>query len=169
MPVLNAQLQAALSVGDYATISGNTAATAMATRMTTAARALLPKFDTGYWSLYSLRGDDSPLDYHDYVIGLLRKLGDAHRRGRLAEHRGPVRGLRVRAAGDPLRAAPPTVYPRPADGFLDDAPIRFWLSKALDRDAARRREARHADVRPRREHVLLVAGRRRARDVPTRS
>src|SRR6185312_7541714 len=74
VPVLNAQLQAALSVGDYAAASGNSAAAAMATRLTAAARALLPKFDTGYWSLYSLKGDESPLDYHDYVIGLLRKL-----------------------------------------------------------------------------------------------
>jgi hypothetical protein len=24
---------------------------------------------------------------------------------------------------------PPTVYPHPADGFRDEAPIRFWLSK----------------------------------------
>ncbi len=130
VPVLNAQLQAALSVGDYATISGNAAATAMATRLTAAARSMLPRFDTGYWSLYSLRGDESPLDYHDYVIGLLRKLAsrtgevvwqEAARRFQDYESEPPV----IR-----LRGAPATVYPRPADGFLDEAPIRFWLSKA---------------------------------------
>src|SRR4029450_6745261 len=60
VPVLNAQLQAALSVGDYATIAGNSAATAMAARLTTAARALLPQLETRYWSLYSTRGDESP-------------------------------------------------------------------------------------------------------------
>jgi hypothetical protein len=130
VPVLNAQLQAALSVGDYAAASGNSAAAAMATRLTAAARALLPKFDTGYWSLYSLKGDESPLDYHDYVIGLLRKLktrtGDtvwqtAADRFQDYETEPPV----IR-----LRGAPETIYPRPADGYLDQAPIRFWLSKA---------------------------------------
>jgi hypothetical protein len=130
VPVLNAQLQAALSVGDYAAITGNSSAAAMATRMTAAARSLLPKFDTGYWSLYSLKGDEAPLDYHDYVIGLLRKLatrtGDpvwrsAADRFQTYETEPPV----IR-----LRGAPPTVFPRPADGYLDEAPIRFWLSKA---------------------------------------
>jgi hypothetical protein len=130
IPVLNAQLQAAISIGDYATISGNTAAAAMATRMTDAARTLLPKFDTGYWSLYSLRGDESPLDYHDYVIDLLRKL--ANRTG------DPVWGEKADRfetyESEPplilLRSPPSTVYPHPEDGFRDAAPIRFWLSKA---------------------------------------
>jgi D-glucuronyl C5-epimerase-like protein len=128
-PVLNAQLQAALSVGDYAAISGDPAADALATRLTAAAGALLPRFDTGYWSLYSLRGSESPLDYHDYVIGLLRKLsirtgdtgwGEAADRFRSYESQPPVIRL-----GPPA----PTVYPRPADGYRDEAPIRFWLSK----------------------------------------
>jgi hypothetical protein len=129
-PVLNAQLQAALSVGDYATLAGNAAAAAMAARLTTAARALLPRFDTGYWSLYSLKGDESPLDYHDYVIGLLRKL--ATRTGEAA-WRGAADRFQAYESQPPVirfRGAPPPVYPRPVDGFRDDAPIRFWLSKA---------------------------------------
>jgi D-glucuronyl C5-epimerase C-terminus len=129
VPVLNAQLQAALSIGDYATISGNAPASALAARMTDAARRLLPKFDTGYWSLYSLHGDESPLDYHDYVIGLLRKL--ATRTGDAAWREAADR-FEAYESEPPmirLRAAPPTVYPRPADGFRDEAPIRFWLSK----------------------------------------
>lgn len=128
-PVLNAQLQAALSIGDYAAIVGDPAADAMATRLTAAARALLPRFDTGYWSLYSLGGDDSPLDYHDYVITLLRRLatrtgdsgfGAAADRFRAYESQPPA----IRPG-----APSPTLYPRPADGFRDEAPIRFWLSK----------------------------------------
>ena len=128
-PVLNAQLQAALSVGDYAAIVGDPAADSFAARLIGAARALLPRFDTGYWSLYSLKGDESPLDYHDYVIALLRKLAtrtgdsgwsDVADRFQTYETQPPV--IRV---GPP----PPTVYPRPADGFRDEAQIRFWLSK----------------------------------------
>ena len=81
VPVLNAQLQAALSLGDYAELTGDPDAQAFADRLTASAQTLLPRFDTGYWSRYSLHGDDSPLHYHDYVIALLRKLaartGDA--------------------------------------------------------------------------------------------
>jgi D-glucuronyl C5-epimerase C-terminus len=127
--VLNAQLQAALSIGDYATISGNAAATGLAERMTAAARTLLPRFDTGFWSLYSLRGDESPLDYHDYVIGLLRKL--ATRTGDAAWQEAADR-FETYESEPPivrLRAAPAPVYPRPEDGYRDEAPIRFWLSK----------------------------------------
>lgn len=129
VPVLNAQLQTALSVGDYATISGDSAAAGMATRLTAAARTLLPRFDTGYWSLYSLRGDESPLDYHDYVIGLLRKL--AVRTGDDAWRAAADRfeGYESEPPVLRFRGAPATVYPHPADGFRDEAPIRFWLSK----------------------------------------
>jgi hypothetical protein len=128
-PVLNAQLQAALSIGDYATISGSAAASGLAARMTDAARRLLPRFDTGYWSLYSLRGDESPLDYHDYVIGLLRKL--ATRTGAAAWQEAADR-FEAYESEPPvvrLREAPPPVYPRPEDGYRDEASIRFWLSK----------------------------------------
>src|SRR6266511_2377300 len=55
-PVLNAQLQTILSLGDYAEISGNADAAGVVERLKGAARALLPRFDTGYWSLYSLAG-----------------------------------------------------------------------------------------------------------------
>jgi D-glucuronyl C5-epimerase-like protein len=129
VPVLNAQLQAALSVGDYATISGNSAAAALATRLTDAARMLLPRFDTGYWSLYSLRGDESSLGYHDYVIGLLRKV--ATRTGEAAWRDVADRFQAYESQPPIIRAGPPppAVYPRPADGYRDEATIRFWLSK----------------------------------------
>jgi hypothetical protein len=129
VPVLNAQLQAALSVGDYAAISGDPGADEYAARLMAAARTLLPRFDTGYWSLYSLRGDESPLDYHDYVIGLLRKLAT---RTDDPEWREVADRFQAYETQPPvIRPGPaaPTVYPHPADGFRDEAPIRFWLSK----------------------------------------
>ena len=129
VPVLNAQLQAALSIGDYAAISGNGAAQGLAVRMTDAAQRLLPRFDTGYWSLYSLRGDESPLDYHDYVIGLLRKLATRTGDAAWQEAADRFEAYETEPPVIRLRSAPPTVYPRPADGFRDEAPIRFWLSK----------------------------------------
>jgi D-glucuronyl C5-epimerase C-terminus len=129
IPVLNAQLQAALSVGDYAAITGDPAADAFATRLAASARALLPRFDTGYWSLYSLGGEESPLDYHDYVIGLLRKL--ATRTGDSGWSAAADRFQTYETQPPLVRVGPPspTVYPWPEDGYRDAATIRFWLSK----------------------------------------
>ena len=128
-PVLNAQLQAALSVGDYAALTGQPPAEALANRLTASAEALLPSFDTGYWSRYSLHGDDSPLHYHDYVITLLRKL--AARTGDAGWSETADRFLAYETQAPVLRVGgiPATLYPRPADGYRDRARIRFWLSK----------------------------------------
>src|SRR5438067_188962 len=72
--VLNAQLQTILSLQDYATQTGDQAAVKLASRLQAAAVGLLPRFDTGYWSLYSLGGDEAPLEYHKYVVRLLTTL-----------------------------------------------------------------------------------------------
>jgi peptidoglycan hydrolase-like protein with peptidoglycan-binding domain len=74
MAVLNAHLQSLVSLGDYVRISGDPAATATLGRMNTAARSLLPQFDTGCWSLYSLGGSPASLHYHTYHVELLRQL-----------------------------------------------------------------------------------------------
>ena len=71
--VLNAHLQAALSLGDYAKITADPDATALAARMRQTAAAMIPRFDTGYWTHYSL-GREAPLRYHVYVIQILRRL-----------------------------------------------------------------------------------------------
>ncbi len=39
-----------------------------------AARELLPQFDTGCWSLYSLDGSNASTTYHAYHVRLLRRL-----------------------------------------------------------------------------------------------
>jgi hypothetical protein len=129
LAALNAQLQAVISLSDYAEIAGNADASVLAGRLQTAAQALLPNFDTGYWSLYALDGRESPLSYHDYVIDLLRRVAartdddswrDVAERFEVYERQPPV----LRPEGRPA-----TVYPVPADGYLDAAPLRFWLSK----------------------------------------
>jgi hypothetical protein len=128
-PVLNAQLQAALSVGDYAAISGDPSAEALANRLTAAAESMLPRFDTGYWSLYSLRGDDSSLDYHDYVIALLRKLAARTGEPRWSEIADRFYAYESQPPVIRVGALPGKIFPHPADGYRDTAPIRFWLSK----------------------------------------
>ncbi|HEX3805434.1 MAG TPA: D-glucuronyl C5-epimerase family protein, partial [Gaiellaceae bacterium] len=72
--VFNAQLQSTLSLQSYATASGDSAAAALAKRMGNAAYAMLPRFDTGYWSYYSLPDEPSPVSYHQFVVSLLKKL-----------------------------------------------------------------------------------------------
>jgi hypothetical protein len=122
-PVLNAQLQAALSLGDYAELTGDADAEAFAARLITSAQVLLPSFDTGYWSLYSLHGDDSPLHYHDYVIALLRRL--AARTGDASWSETADRFYTYESQPPVLRVGRlPKTLPR-----RHKAPIRFWLSK----------------------------------------
>jgi hypothetical protein len=90
---------------------------------------MLPRFDTGYWSLYSLGGAEAPLDYHKYVVRLLTML--AKRTG------DPTLGLYAQRFSDDLReppavkqgAAPGAIYPWPQDGYRDYARYVFWVSK----------------------------------------
>jgi hypothetical protein len=126
--VLNAHLQAALSLGDYAEISADPDAAALALRMRETAAAMIPRFDTGYWTHYSL-GRESPLRYHLYVIQILRRL--ALRTGEEFWRTTAVRFDRYTHEPPLFRVAPlPAVlYPRPVDGFRDVARIRFWVSK----------------------------------------
>ena len=74
--ILNAQLQTLLSVSRYAETTGDLEARAFVGELETASRALLPRFDTGCWSLYSLGGGNAPPHYHAYHISLLQKLAE---------------------------------------------------------------------------------------------
>jgi hypothetical protein len=75
--VLNAQLQAVVSLQSYAVQAEDDEAGSLAARMQRAAAATLTSFDTGYWTYYALPNDPSPLDYQQYVVQLLRKLAAA--------------------------------------------------------------------------------------------
>jgi hypothetical protein len=112
--VLNAQLQAVVSLRAYAEATGDSAAAALVTRLQTAAANRLASFDTGYWTYYSLPRNPSPLDYQQYVVQLLRRLaaaderfGEAARRFADYERQPPV--FRLADAGP--------------------GAVRFWLSK----------------------------------------
>jgi hypothetical protein len=72
--ILNAQLQTLVSLLEYVEISGNAEAGAVVAQLETATRALLPRFDTGCWSLYLLGGSPAPLHYHTYHVDLLKQL-----------------------------------------------------------------------------------------------
>ncbi|NUR75977.1 MAG: hypothetical protein HOQ28_06805, partial [Thermoleophilia bacterium] len=80
LPVLNAQLQAVLSLQSYAATAEDADAAALGASLQRSAAASLSRFDTGYWSYYSLPNQPSPLDYHEYVVQLLKQLAPADRR-----------------------------------------------------------------------------------------
>jgi D-glucuronyl C5-epimerase C-terminus len=126
--VLNAQLQAALSLGEYGETAGDAAATALAGRLAATAKALLPRFDTGDWSLYELRGPHAPLEYERYVTTLLARLA--------ARTQDPFWSDAAERFQHYLEApevtegtAPPTLYPQPQDGWLDAASIPITISQ----------------------------------------
>ena len=129
--VLNAQLQTTVSVAEYAGLAGDAQADAFAARLRSSATALLPFFDTGYWSNYSL-SSESTLGYQRYVVTLLRRL----KRDTGEEHWGEAAGRfeAYEREAPLLRAGPAvaTLYPVPRDGHRDAAAVRFWISKISD-------------------------------------
>jgi hypothetical protein len=77
--VLNAFAQTLNGLYDYATISGQERAMTLFEKGETSLRAELPSYDTGAWTLYSLGGNESTLEYHqlatDFLGNLCEKLG----------------------------------------------------------------------------------------------
>jgi hypothetical protein len=114
LTVLNAQLQATISLQSYASASGDTQAATLAARMQNAAAASLSRFDTGYWSYYALPREPSPPDYHHYVVQLLLKLKTADPRFADAASRFAT-----------YEKEPPAF--QLANGGVGQ--VRFWLSK----------------------------------------
>ena len=74
--VLNGFIQSLIGLHDYARISGDPRGTALFDAAEPQARAEVPLYDTGAWSLYS-RGTsthESSLSYHDLLQGFLENL-----------------------------------------------------------------------------------------------
>jgi D-glucuronyl C5-epimerase C-terminus len=113
-PVLNAQLQSVVSLETYAKATGDAVATSLAARMEQAAAATVSRFDTGYWTYYSLAGNPSPLSYQKFVVQLLHKLAPADPRFAQAADRFAAY----------LRQPPAFKLANSSVGVL-----RFWLSK----------------------------------------
>ena len=125
--VLNAQLQSVVSLAIYAALTGDRRAAVLSARLRISAARLLHRFDTGYWSRYSL-GNVSPLKYHVYVVALLEAI--AARTGSPFWTRAARRFDRYLREPPKFGRGPSRVlYPVPADGFRDTARIAFWVSK----------------------------------------
>jgi hypothetical protein len=126
--VLNAQLQAIVSLLEYGKTISSAAATALAQRLSTTAQTLFPRFDTGDWSRYQLGGGYAPRDYQKFVTDLLAKLA----RQTLDPFWIATSQRFHSYYYDPpqvTQATPsPTIWPQPLDGFFDTAPIQITLS-----------------------------------------
>ena len=71
--IINAFLQSLIGLYDYGHVSGDPQALKLFAAGDAQARAELPRFDTGAWSLYQPGVEDS-LDYHQLVTGFLDEL-----------------------------------------------------------------------------------------------
>ena len=126
--VLNAQLQAALSIGEYARLTNDDRARRLARDLRRTARVLLPRFDTGSWSRYALGGRASTLEYHSYVTTLLWKLSARQAGGRWRVYAN--RFSKYRRLPPVLRRGRQSAEVLPVlDGLRDFASVAFWLSK----------------------------------------
>jgi len=73
--IINAFLQSLIGLYDFAQASGSRQAQRLFAAGDAQARAELPSFDTGTWSLYQLRPrEEDSLDYHKLVTGFLDEL-----------------------------------------------------------------------------------------------
>lgn len=94
--VLNGWMFALMGVRDYALLTGDATVMSTAERLAADLARALPRFDTGYWSLYDLAGDVASPFYHDLHVAQLEALAlafpaqaDAFRavRARFVAHR----------------------------------------------------------------------------------
>ena len=129
LAVLNAQLQSVVSLEDYALALEDPAGQELAGQLRAAAAALLPRFDTGAWTLYALGANESTLDYQRYVVSLLKRIGARNKDPFWTDYGNKFAAYEdVPPVLTPGAAGPPA-YPRPVDGFRDNAQVRFTLSK----------------------------------------
>ena len=75
--VLNGWMFALMGVRDHALLTGDPAVMAAAERLAGDLARALPRFDTGYWSLYDLAGDVASPFYHDLHLAQLEALARA--------------------------------------------------------------------------------------------
>jgi D-glucuronyl C5-epimerase C-terminus len=129
LAVLNAQLQSVVSLEDYALALEDPAGQELAGQLRASSAALLPKFDTGAWTLYALGANESTLDYQRYVVSLLKRIGARNKDPFWTDYGNKFASYEdippVLAPGPPG----PPAYPRPVDGFRDNAAVSFTLSK----------------------------------------
>jgi hypothetical protein len=129
--VLNAQLQAILSLSEYGSDATDEDAAALAVEMDAAAQSMFGRFDTGDWSRYELGGGYASQGYQIYVTTLLGKLAKQTQDPfwQAAAARFVNYTYQPPQVTQPAPAPALVAYPQPADGWLDTVQIPLTLSK----------------------------------------
>ena len=151
MPVLNAQLQSILSLADYAQLNQDPGAAQLSERLLQTADTLFDDFDTGAWSLYSLGGAESPLNYHVFDTNLLKRIA--------TQTQSPVWTARATRFDRYLTAPPGLSAAGPKKPVKKERPDLDLGVEDLARERDDRRLDLVDDVLARRAHVLLVGAR----------
>src|SRR4029077_1091256 len=89
---------------------------------------LLPRFDTGDWSLYELGGSYASPAYQKFVTDLFAKLAKQTQDPFWIATSQTFHAYYYDPPQVTQAAAPPAVWPKPLDGYLDVAPIQISLS-----------------------------------------
>ena len=127
--VLNAQLQAIVSLLEYAQATNDESASELAQQLESSAQSLFPRFDTGDWSRYELGGPYAPRDYQLFVTNLLAKLARQTQSPFWIATAAQFHAYYYDAPQVTQAAVTPaTIWPQPLDGYLDTVSITFTLS-----------------------------------------
>jgi hypothetical protein len=127
MAVFNAQLQAAVSLRDYADLAADTEAGALADALRAAAQKALPQVDTGYWTRYSVGGSEESRGYHDFVVSILGRLKTQTKDSFWSDLAARFKGYTTQPPLFQLGPPPAPVLGRAkADASFG---VSFWLSK----------------------------------------
>jgi hypothetical protein len=118
--ILNGFIQALVGLYEYATITKDPLGQALFEAGDAEARAIVPSYDTGAWSLYDQFGE-SNLNYHELLTEFLQHLCERTSKG------PPIRQVNAPIAGD-------QIYCTTAERFTADLqtpPVISLLSKTL--------------------------------------
>jgi hypothetical protein len=127
LAVFNAQLQTTVSLRDYADLSGDTEAGALADSLRVAVQRALPQVDTGYWTRYTLNGAEESRGYHDFVVTILGRLRTQTKDAFWSDLAARFKAYTTQPPA--LQLGPP---PTPAAGAAKGTAafgVSFWLSK----------------------------------------
>ncbi|HET7044780.1 MAG TPA: D-glucuronyl C5-epimerase family protein [Gaiellaceae bacterium] len=127
MAVFNAQLQTAVSLDDYARLSGNEEAGARAAAMRAAVTKALPHVDTGYWTRYTIDGAEESRGYHDFVISVLARLRSQTKDDYWSDM--AARFERYETEAPLFQLAPPQAAAKAGKKGEAKLKVTFWLSK----------------------------------------
>ena len=95
--ILNGFLQAVIGLYDYSQLTGDTLGEQLFEAGDAEARAEVPHYDTGAWSMYD-QHSESDLNYHELVTTFLQNLCERTRHGPPLRATGPIAGDQIYCA-----------------------------------------------------------------------